>query len=413
MWHLGRLPSEWRLVNLGDVAEIVMGQSPPGLTVLDWDGERLGGGGLPFIQGNAEFGSEHPEPQKWCTRPLKVAEHGDTLISVRAPVGETSRANDRVAIGRGLAAIRFTRANPDYGWHIVNHARREFQRVAQGSTFQAVGRDEVRGLPIAIPPVSEQRTIAAVLDAIDEAIERTEAVISATERLRDSLLHELLTRGVPGWHTTWREVPRVGRVPTDWEVTRLGDVCEPPQYGAVSPARAFNPSLPRYIRITDLTEDGRLRTDDPRSADPSAVVGYELRADDLLFARSGATVGKTYLYTPKDGPCVYAGYLIRFRIKPEFAVARFIDVYTRSTAYRRWVSSMLRAGAQPNINATEYASLPIPLPPLSEQLAIVAVFDAVDAAVECGGLESTRLRSFKVAIAHALLNGRLRPRPLD
>ena len=68
-------------------------------------------------------------------------------------------------------------------------------------------------LPILLPPVSEQRAIAGVLDAIDETIERTEAVIAATERLRDSLLHELLTRGVPGWHTEWKEVAGVGAVP--------------------------------------------------------------------------------------------------------------------------------------------------------------------------------------------------------
>ena len=70
----------------------------------------------------------------------------------------------------------------------------------------------------------EQRVIAAVLDSIDEAIERTEAVIAATERLRDALLHELLTRGVPGWHSEWKEAPGIGTVPACWDVVRLGDV---------------------------------------------------------------------------------------------------------------------------------------------------------------------------------------------
>ena len=65
-----------------------------------------------------------------------------------------------------------------------------------------------------------------MLDSIDEAIERTEAVIAATERLRDALLHELLTRGVPGWHTEWKEVPGIGTIPADWEVVRLGDVAK-------------------------------------------------------------------------------------------------------------------------------------------------------------------------------------------
>ena len=73
------------------------------------------------------------------------------------------------------------------------------------------------------PPLPEQRAIAAVLDGIDEAIERTEEVIAATERLRDALLHELLTRGLPGRHSEWVDVPGLGTVPACWDVVRLGD----------------------------------------------------------------------------------------------------------------------------------------------------------------------------------------------
>ena len=85
---------------------------------------------------------------------------------------------------------------------------------------------------VLLPPLAEQRGIAAVLDAIDEAIERSEAVVAATEELRRSLLHELLSRGVPGWHSEWREVRGLGVVPACWEVVRLGEVCERPEYGA-------------------------------------------------------------------------------------------------------------------------------------------------------------------------------------
>ena len=268
-------------------------------------------------------------------------------------------------------------------------------------------------LEFPMPPLHEQQAIGTVLDAIDEAIKSTKTVISNTERLRDALLHELLTRGVAGWHTKWRNVPRLGTVPADWEVVRLGEICEPPKYGAVSPARPFDPSLPRYVRITDLAEDGRLRTDDPRSADPSSVVDYELRSGDLLFARSGATVGKTYLYRSEDGPCVFAGYLIRFRVKPDVALAKFAEIYTRSSPYLRWVNSMLRAGAQPNINASEYSSLPIPLPPLPEQRAIATVLNIINETIECTRKELGRLRSFKLSISDALLEGRLSTRSQD
>ena len=82
------------------------------------------------------------------------------------------------------------------------------------------------GIRLALPPLPEQRAIAAVLDGIDESIERTEEVIAATERLRDALLHELLTRGLPGRHSEWVDVPGLGTAPACWDVVRLGDVCE-------------------------------------------------------------------------------------------------------------------------------------------------------------------------------------------
>ncbi len=265
----------------------------------------------------------------------------------------------------------------------------------------------LRGFEILLPPLVEQRAIAAVLDAIDAAIGGAKAVSAATEQLRDSLRHQLLTRGVPGWHTEWREAPGLGTIPADWEVVRLGEVCDPPAYGASAPARPFDPGLPRYVRITDITGDGRLRADEARSAEPEKVAGYELFDGDLLFARSGS-VGRTYLYRPEDGPCVFAGYLIRFRPDPKIALPRFVEIYTHSHSYQSWISSILRVGAQPNINAAEYSSLPILLPPLAEQRAIAAVLDGVDEAIEHSRRETNMLKCLKESTADALLTGRVR-----
>ena len=227
----GTTPKGWRQVRLGDVAEVVMGQSPPGELVIDWDGSDVDAKGLPFVQGNAEFGMKFPNPLKWCIHPFKVGAPGDILISVRAPVGATIRTDRELGIGRGLAAVRFSKLGQPCGWHMLNHAKEALERVTQGSTFQAIGGGELRNLPILLPPLPEQRAIAAVLDSIDDAIERTEATIAATEQLRESLLHQLLTRGVPGWHTEWKDVSGLGTIPADWEVVRLGEVVPKFEYG--------------------------------------------------------------------------------------------------------------------------------------------------------------------------------------
>ena len=181
-------------------------------------------------------------------------------------------------------------------------------------------------------------------------------------------------------------------VPDGWKLVQLGDVCAQPEYGANASARPFDASLPRYVRITDITDDGRLRSGDERSADSAKVDGYALSEGDLLFARSGS-VGRTYLYRPEDGPCVFAGYLIRFRPDPAVALPRFVEIYTHSGSYRRWVASMLRVGAQPNINAREYSSLPILLPALPEQRAIAAVLDSIDEAIKRTEADNRRHRT--------------------
>ncbi len=162
-----QVPDGWKLVRLENVADIVMGQSPPGETVLDWDGGAHMGDGLPFIQGNAEFGMTFPSPVKWCIQPARTADTEDLLISVRAPVGETNRANQLLSIGRGLAAIRFTQSDKTFGWHAINYVKGSLERVAQGSTFTAISGDELRDLQIVLPSLPEKRAIAAVLDSID------------------------------------------------------------------------------------------------------------------------------------------------------------------------------------------------------------------------------------------------------
>ncbi|WP_442854243.1 restriction endonuclease subunit S [Arthrobacter sp. Soil762] len=124
-----------------------MGQAPSSRYVVDRDGNI----GMPFLQGNGEFGDISPTPRLWCTKPVKLARAGDTLISVRAPVGEVNLADQDYAIGRGLAAIRFRGIDARYGAHQLMLRRRQLKRVAQGSTFDAVSTVTLRVLRFPFP----------------------------------------------------------------------------------------------------------------------------------------------------------------------------------------------------------------------------------------------------------------------
>ena len=193
-----------------------------------------------------------------------------------------------------------------------------------------------------------------------------------------------------------------GDIPDGWNRVRLGDVCSPPEYGASAPANDYDPELPRYVRITDITDDGRLRSADPKSADPDLAEGYELEPGDLLFARSGS-VGRTYHHRRRDGKCVYAGYLIRFRPLSGVVLPEYLEHWTHSQTYYNWVASIARRGAQTNINATEYSSSPILLPPLPEQRAIAAVLDSIDDAIEGAEAVIAATGQLRDSLLHDLL----------
>ena len=401
------VPDGWQVTRLGDVATVVMGQSPPGGTVSDWEGENRGRGGLPFIQGNAEFGEKYPQPAKWCSKPLKVAEPGDILVSVRAPVGETNRTDERTAIGRGLAALRFT-ADQFFGWHIINHAKREFDRVAQGSTFHAIGRHELHDLTIVLPPAREQRAIAEVLDAIDDATERTEAVIDATERLRDALLHELLTRGVPGWHSEWREVPGLGTVPAAWQVARLGDVYEVQLGKMLSPKARQGTNQRPYLTNRNVRWDAFDLSDLPTmDFNQREVEKFHLRDGDLLVCEGGDP-GRAAVWASEIADCYYQKALHRLRPIDEEAISEFMLAVLMLYARKGILLEHSERTSISHLTRERLLRMRIPNPSRDEQCAIVATLGLGRDLIKRAREEWDELHQLKTSASDALLTGRVR-----
>ena len=382
------LPDGWRLARLGEVAEVVMGQSPPGTTVFDWNGNSTISRGLPFIQGNAEFGAQFPKPLKWCAQPAKVARADDLLISVRAPVGETNRANAALGIGRGLAAIRFAEPNTHaFGWHAVNHAKGALGSVTQGSTFKAIDGQALRSLPILLPPLPEQRAIAAVLDAIDESIECTEAVIAAAGRLRDALLHELLTRGVPGWHTQWKDGPGIGTIPAAWDVVRLGDVAEVQTGRAVNRKAHQNGSLEApYLSVANV-KDGYLDLDVVKTmlVAPFEINRYRLLDGDVLFTEGGDAdkLGRGTVWRNEIALCLHQNHIFAVRPSQDTLYAEFLAAFAASSRGKQYFLGAAKQTTNlASMNATQLRQMPLPLPSPQEQRAIVSVLDGLSGMIQ-------------------------------
>lgn len=182
-------------------------------------------------------------------------------------------------------------------------------------------------------------------------------------------------------------------VHSKWPLASLGSlVSVPPQYGANVAATEGNPlSDYRYIRITDITDTGELNND-WKTAE-KIEEQYILKDKDLLFARSGATAGKPFLYREKFGKALFAGYLIRFRFKKN-VMPEYVFQFCLAEEYRKWVLAHRGGTAQPNINAQQYSSFNIPLPPTNVQENIIQECDTVDIEVEKARLQVVKAKEY-------------------
>lgn len=164
-------------------------------------------------------------------------------------------------------------------------------------------------------------------------------------------------------------VNRKIKIESKYILKRLGACCEKPSYGAsVSAVEGNKDKEYRYIRITDISEDGFLN-DDWMTAE-TVEKQYVLQKGDFLFARTGATAGKTYLYKETDGKAIFAGYLIRFRTNDEL-LPEYLDIYTRTHYYLDWVEEYKKLNERPSLNANIFSDIFLPVPPTGVQQNIV------------------------------------------
>jgi len=189
---------------LAEICDITMGQSPPSSTY------NTTGDGLPFFQGATDFGDAYPKARVYCSDPARIAEKGDILISVRAPVGPTNRAPARSCIGRGVAALRpHPELDVQYLLYFLRHQEARLAYLGKGSTFDAIGRDDLEEYPIPLLPLPVQRRIAGTLDKAD----RLRRMRRYALELSDQFLPALFLRmfGDPASNPKgWEKVPLGG-----------------------------------------------------------------------------------------------------------------------------------------------------------------------------------------------------------
>ena len=204
---------------------------------------------------------------------------------------------------------------------------------------------------------------------------------------------------------------KFSNLPIGWEVKKLKDVAiNCGDYGANAPALPYKTGDVRYIRITDIDDYGHLISEDKVSLDETIAQNYLLKDNDILFARTGDTVGKSLLYKSYMGRAAYAGYLIRFTLDEKLILPEYFDAIAKSDIFEAFKISMKRIGAKPNINSREYGIFRFPMPlNLDEQKGIAKLFTKVDKAIASVQNSIAAAERLKKSLMQNLLTGKMKP----
>ncbi len=452
MKEVMKLPAGWLWTHLNEISEIILGQSPTSSTYNET------GNGLPFYQGKLEFGNIYPIPQKWCSGPKKIAEKGDVLISVRAPVGPTNICPEKSCIGRGLAAIRpLGGIETLFTLYLMRAFENSIAEKGTGTTFDAITGIQLKEFGIPLPPLPEQRAIVSKIEQLfsdlDNGIENfrkaqaqlklyrqsvlkaacegklvpTEAELARAEgrdyEAGDVLLARILKERREKWNGKGKykeaaapDISGLPELPEGWGWANVGMISEKIQYGTSEKAGEDNSGIP-VLRMGNI-QDGKLIFDNLKyfPKEWPELSDFLLEDGDVLFNRTNSAelVGKTSVYKNRQTPTVFASYLIRVIVIKSAYTPDLLSFFINSIFGRKYIGSVVsQQVGQANVNGTKLSKMPIPFPPHSEQRRIIAeverrlsVSDKMEATIaeSLQKAESLRQSILKKAFEGKLLN---------
>ena len=379
---LGDIPEGWRILKMKYVADLYTGNSlnDAQKELYSRPAQELS---LPYIatkdisleQSTVNYDTGICIPSS--ERRFKVAKANSTLLCVEG--GSAGRKiafiEEDVFFVNKLCCFD-SKINARYLYYYLQSIpfKTVFKQSLQG-LIGGVSISTLNSLPVPVPPIEEQDIITEFLERsiplINSLIAGKEAQYRDITNYKTTIISELLNKGLhEGIGVRETEVPYIGSAPSHWLVAPLKFFLkENMTYGANESAESDDRLYPRYIRITDITDDGDLRDETFKSLSPEKAKDYMLNPGDILFARSGATVGKTYLYRGGFDAC-YAGYLIRARCG-EKLLPEFLFLYTQTSMYEAWKNSVYIQATIPNIGADKYSELRVLVPPIEEQREII------------------------------------------
>ena len=280
---------------------------------------------------------------------IKVIPANTVVMSFKLSIGKVAITSEDMYSNEAIMAFHdkhIVEILPEYIFYMFKYNNWEegSNKAVMGKTLNKASLSEIE---INIAPIEKQKEIVQVLNKMMDIISARENEIKLLDDLIKARFVEMFVS---------KNYPR-----EKLENLSYGKG----EYGAQSASIKNTSNRPRYVRITDINDDGSLNSDIVCSANVEDDESYKLSYEDFCFARMGATVGKTYAY--RNGNQIFAGYLIRYRLNINKIIPEYLYEFTRLEEYRNWVLLNQSGAAQPGINAKKYGSLMIPVAPLKEQ----------------------------------------------
>jgi type I restriction enzyme, S subunit len=390
-----KLQDGWEIKRLDEIADVVMGQSPPGSSYNDH------GDGQPFFQGKTEFGEVHPTVRKYTTAGTKFAKAGDILMSVRAPVGPTNIADIGCVIGRGLAAIRAKSVvSQSYLRWTLKHLELDIQSKGTGTTFDAITGETLRGTLIALPPMAEQLEIVELLEGHLSHLHAALADVQQAKLKAAQFRRSLLQASFSGYLSD--ESFTIGsEIPPSWIKISLGNVLVPRKQKDIP---STFPDLP-YIGMEHVARDVGLinlfgSSADYRSAAPRVYEG------DVLYGRL-----RPYLNKVAISPCeAFASG--EFIVLPpnEKIIGKFLQLRLLSQDFVEFAGT-LDTGDRPRVSWEQISRFEVALPPIDEQMKIISSLEKhlsrLDASVSLADAMEKQSNGLRRSLLQAAFTGQL------
>ena len=306
---------------------------------------------------------------------LKIIPTGSVICSCSASLGTYAINTCPIITNQTfIGLVCSEKISNHFLLNLMSTQTRNLKIIAGGTTIPYISREKFEEYNIKIPSLPEQEKIASFLTLIDKKIEKQKELVELLKKYKRGLLSSIFSQKLRFKDNNGNDYP-------EWEEKTLGEVTDNISYGLNAASKEYDGEN-KYIRITDIDEiTGKYNNLDVVSPDCTLSDEYKLKNNDLLFARTGASTGKTYLYNENDGKMYFAGFLIKFSIRKEYC-SNFIFYITQTFNYKKWVLIMSARSGQPGINAKEYSRYKFLCPVYSEQVKISNIITKIDNIIE-------------------------------